>query len=220
MNRFKENLVKELQDVKLSKNRKQIIAGQAQRKVQRKAGGQWTYRIVLATFTIFVIGFSYLLTQQKEQHTTGHQAARLQEDTSSWWSLFESDYVRGILLLGIFIGSTYIVKRFLVKKGYGLPVCIECGESWSEKEARKLYRKNSEIVCPHCGQKQYRTKKSIQIGGVLTMPIPLFIMLQHVFHHYFIGIIFFLVGMLIFYHQLVPYVYKLQEKDPMNEPLW
>lgn len=94
MNRFKENLLKELQDVKLSKNRKQIIAGQAQRKVQRKAGGQWTYRIVLATFTIFVIGFSYLLTQQKEQHTTGHQAARLQEDTSSWWSLFESDYVR------------------------------------------------------------------------------------------------------------------------------
>lgn len=220
MNHFKEDLLKELQDVKLSQHRKQLIANKARRKDKRKLDGQWTYRIVLATFTVFVISFSYILTQQKEQHNTGHQAATLQKDTSNWWSLIESDYVRGILLLGIFIGATYIVKRFLVKKGYGLPICIECGESWSEKKARKLYRKNSDIVCPHCGQKQYRTKKSIQIGGVLTMPVPLFIMLQHVFHHYFIGMIFFLVGMFIFYHQLAPYVFKLQEKDPMNEPLW
>lgn len=158
MNQFKEDVLKELQDVKLSQQRKQVIAEKARRKVQRKAGGQWTYRFVLATFTIFVIGFSYILTQQKEQRTSSHQAASLQSDTWHWWSLFDSDYVRGFILLSIFIGATFIVKRYLVKKGFGLPVCIECGESWSEKDARKLYRKNSEIVCPHCGQKQYRTK--------------------------------------------------------------
>jgi len=220
MNQFKEEVLKELQDVKLSQNRKQLIAEKARRKGKHKAGGQWTYRLVLATFTIFVIGFSYLLTQQKEQRTTSHQAATVQSETGNWWSLLDSDYVRGILLLGFFIGASFIVKRVLVKKGYGLPVCIECGESWSDKGARKLYRKNSEIVCPHCGKKQYRTKKSIQISGVMTMPVPLLIMLQHVFHNFFIGIIFFLVGMFFYHHQIAPYVFKLQEKDPMNEPLW
>ncbi|WP_155590783.1 TIGR04104 family putative zinc finger protein [Lysinibacillus cavernae] len=220
MNQFKEDMLKELQDVKLSQQRKQLIAEKARRTGKRKSDGQWTYRLVLATFTVFVIGFSYILTQQKEQRTTGHQAASLQSETWHWWSLLDSDYVRGVILLGIFIGATFMVKRLLVKKGYGLPVCIECGESWSEKDARKLSRKNGEIVCPHCGQKQYRTKKSMQMGGVLSMPIPFFLMLQHVFHHFFIGIIFFIAGMIIFYYQLVPYVYKLQEKDPMNEPLW
>lgn len=220
MNQFKEELLKELQDVKLSQQRKQVIAEKARRKVQRKADGQWTYHIVFATFTIFVIGFSYILTQQKGQQGSGHQAASLQSDNWHWWSLFASDYVRGMILLSIFIGTTFIVKRYLLKKGYGLPVCIECGESWSEKDARKLYRKNSEIVCPHCGQKQYRTKKSMQISGVMTMPVPLLIMLQHVFHHFVIGLIFFLVGMFFYHYQIAPYVFKLQEKDPMNEPLW
>lgn len=158
MNQFKEDVLKELQDVKLSQQRKQVIAEKARRKVQRKAGGQWTYRIVFTAFTIFVIGFSYILTQQEGQQSPGHQAASLQSDTWHWWSLFASDYIRGMILLSIFIGATFIVKRYLLKKGYGLPVCIECGESWSEKDARKLYRKNSGIVCPHCGQKQYRTK--------------------------------------------------------------
>ncbi|MFJ7920879.1 TIGR04104 family putative zinc finger protein [Lysinibacillus fusiformis] len=220
MNQFKEELLKELQDVKFSEKRKQLIAEKARRKEKHKVGNQWTYRAVLATFTVLVISFSYLISEQKEQRITGHQAATIQSDAWSWWTIFNSDYVRGILLLGFFIGAAFIVKRVLLKKGYGLPICIECGESWSEKEARKLYRKNGEIVCPHCGQKQYRTKKSMQLGGMLSMPIPLFIMLQHVFHNYFIGFIFFLVGVLIFLYQVVPYVFKLQDKDSMNEPLW
>lgn len=117
MNQFKEDVLKELQDVKLSQQRKQVIAEKARRKVQRKAGGQWTYRIVFATFTIFVIGFSYILTQQKGQQSPGHQAASLQSDTWHWWSLFASDYIRGMILLSIFIGATFIVKRYLLKKG-------------------------------------------------------------------------------------------------------
>lgn len=52
------------------------------------------------------------------------------------------------------------------------------------------------------------------------MPIPLIILLQHVFHNYYIGFIFFLVGVIIFLYQIVPYVFKLQDKDSMNEPLW
>ncbi|MGC7928655.1 TIGR04104 family putative zinc finger protein [Lysinibacillus sp. VIII_CA] len=220
MNQFKEGLLKELQDVKFSQKRKQLIAEKARRNEKHQVGHQWTYRIVLATFTVLVIGFSYLLTEQKEQHSTGHQAATIQSDAWSWWSLFNSDYVRGMLLLGFFVGAAFIVKRVLIKKGYGLPICIECGESWSAKGARKLYRKNGEIVCPHCGQKQYRTKKSMQLGGMLSMPIPLIILLQHVFHNYYIGFIFFLVGVIIFLYQIVPYVFKLQDKDSMNEPLW
>lgn len=39
MNQFKEDLLKELQDVKLSQQRKQLIADKARRQGQRKTGG-------------------------------------------------------------------------------------------------------------------------------------------------------------------------------------
>ena len=35
-------------------------------------------------------------------------------------------------------------------------------------------------------------------------------------HRYY----FLLVGMFYYHYQIAPYVFKLQEKDPMNEPLW
>lgn len=133
MNQFKEDLLKELQDVKLSQQRKQLIADKARRQGQRKTGGEWTYRLVLATFTVFVIGFSYILTQQKEQRTTGQQAASTSSDTWHWWSLFDSDYVRGMLLLGIFIGATFIVKRLLVKKDMAYLFVLNVGRAGLRK---------------------------------------------------------------------------------------
>lgn len=220
MNQFKEDVLNELRDVKLTDEKKQAIAQKARSKGKRRSSSPWQYRVVLATFTIFVIGFSYLISQNKAKRTGNHQAAGVQTDTWSLWTFLQYDLVRGILLFSLMVGVAFIVKRVLIKKGYGLPVCIECGETWSEKQARKMYRKNGQLECPYCGKKQYRTKKSMQMGGILTFPIPLMIFMQHFFDNISIGIIFYLAGVFIYYRLLAPYVFDLQEDDPINTPLW
>ncbi|MFF2793668.1 TIGR04104 family putative zinc finger protein [Lysinibacillus xylanilyticus] len=220
MNQFKEEVLKELRDVSLSDEKKLMIAQKARSKTKQRRSSPWQYRVVLATFTIFVIGFSYLLSHNK--NSGSHQAASLQQESDTWsiWTFLQYDLVKGILLFSFLVGIALIIKRVLIKKGYGLPVCIECGETWSEKQARKMYRKNGQIECPYCGKKQYRTKKSMQVGGILTFPIPFFVFMQFVFDNITIGIIFFIVGVLIYYRLLAPYVFDLQENDPINDPLW
>ncbi len=220
MNQFKEEVLKELRDVSLSDEKKLMIAQKARSKTKQRRSSPWQYRVVLATFTIFVIGFSYLLSHNK--NSGSHQAASLQQKSDTWsiWTFLQYDLVKGILLFSFLVGIALIIKRVLIKKGYGLPVCIECGETWSEKQARKMYRKNGQIECPYCGKKQYRTKKSMQVGGILTFPIPFFVFMQFVFDNITIGIIFFIVGVLIYYRLLAPYVFDLQENDPINDPLW
>ncbi|PJO42345.1 TIGR04104 family putative zinc finger protein [Lysinibacillus xylanilyticus] len=220
MNQFKEEVLKELRDVSLSDEKKLMIAQKARSKTKQRRSSPWQYRVVLATFTIFVIGFSYLLSHNK--NSGSHQAASLQQESDTWsiWTFLQYDLVKGILLFSFLVGIALIIKRVLIKKGYGLPACIECGETWSEKQARKMYRKNGQIECPYCGKKQYRTKKSMQVGGILTFPIPFFVFMQFVFDNITIGIIFFIVGVLIYYRLLAPYVFDLQENDPINDPLW
>lgn len=222
MNQFKEDVLRELQDVKLTDEKKHVIAQKARRKSKPKRNGQWQYRIVLATFTLCVIATSYLFSQGGENQIGGHQGATLQQetDTSSIWIFFENDLVRGFLLVSLYFSVTMIVKRVLINKRYGLPVCIECRETWSHKQARKFHWKNGEIECPHCGKKQYRTEKSVQLGALLNIPIPLLVFISSFFDNLVIGIVFYFVSIFIFYYQLVPYLFDLQEDDPMNEPLW
>ncbi|MGE7945472.1 TIGR04104 family putative zinc finger protein [Lysinibacillus sp. NPDC093688] len=220
MNQFKEDVLKELRDVKLTDDKKQEIAQKARSKTKQRRSSPWQYRVVLATFTLFVIGFSYLLSQTK--NSGSHQAASLQQEADTWslWTILQYDLVKGILIFSFMVGLAFFVKWVLIKKGYGLPVCIECGETWSEKQARKMYRKNGQIECPYCGKKQYRTKKSMQMGGILAFPIPLMALMQHFIDNISIGIIFFLAGVFIYYRLLAPYVFDLQEDDPINDPLW
>ncbi|MFJ8513566.1 TIGR04104 family putative zinc finger protein [Lysinibacillus xylanilyticus] len=220
MNQFKEEVLKELRDVSLTDEKKLMIAQKARSNTKQRRSSPWQYRVVLATFTIFVIGFSYLLSQNK--NLGSHQAASLQQKSDTWsiWTFLQYDLVKGILLFSFLVGIAFIIKWVLIKKGYGLPVCIECGETWSEMQARKMYRKNGQLECPYCGKKQYRTKKSMQVGGILTFPIPFFVLMQFVFDNITIGIIFFIVGVLIYYRLLAPYVFDLQENDPINDPLW
>ncbi|KOP80289.1 hypothetical protein AMS59_02510 [Lysinibacillus sp. FJAT-14745] len=220
MNQFKEDVLNELRDVKLTDEKKQAIAQKARSKTKQRRSSPWQYRVVLATFTIFVIGFSYLLSHDKSSGS--HQAASLQQEADTWriWTFLQYDFVKGILLFSFLVGIAFIVKRVLIKKGYGLPVCIECGETWSEKQARKMYRKNGQLECPYCGKKQYRTKKSVQMGGILTFPIPLMALMHMIFDNITIGTIFFIAGVYIYYRLLAPYVFDLQEDDPINTPLW
>ncbi|MFF2177821.1 TIGR04104 family putative zinc finger protein [Lysinibacillus sp. NPDC058147] len=220
MNQFKEDVLNELRDVKLTDEKKQAIAQKARSKNKQRKSSPWQYRVVLATFTIFVIGFSYLLSHNK--NSGSHQAASIQQEANTWsvWTFLQNDFVKGILLFSFFVGITFIIKRVLIKKGYGLPVCIECGETWSEKQARKMYRKNGQLECPYCEEKQYRTKKSMQMGGIIAFPVPFMSFMHYIFNNFTIGIIFFIVAILIYYRQLAPYVYNLQKDDPTNDPLW
>lgn len=220
MNQFKEDVLNELRDVKLTDEKKLMIAQKARSKTKQRRSSPWQYRVVLATFTLFVIGFSYLLSHNK--NSGSHQAASLQQETDTWslWTFLQYDLVRGILLFSFFVGIAFIIKRVLIKKGYGLPVCIECGETWSEKHARKMYRKNGQLECPYCGKKQYRTKKSMQMGGILAFPFPFISLMHFIFNNITIGIIFLVVAVLIYYRLLAPYVFDLQEDDPINDPLW
>lgn len=220
MNQFKEDMLKELHEVKLTDEKKQAIAQKARSKTKQRRSSPWQYRVVLATFTMLAIGFSYLLSQNK--HSGSNQAASVQQEADSWslWTILQNEFVKGILLFSFLVGIALIVKGVLIKKGYGLPVCIECGETWSEKQARKMYRKNGQIECPYCGKKQYRTKKSMKMGGILTFPIPLMVFMHMIFNNISIGTIFFMAGVLIYYRLLAPYVFDLQEDDPINDPLW
>ncbi|WP_107949122.1 TIGR04104 family putative zinc finger protein [Lysinibacillus parviboronicapiens] len=223
MNQFKEDVLTELQDIKLSAEKKQAIVQKVHGKSKPRSSGQWQYRIVLATFTVFALTFTYLLSQGKDERTAGsQQAAVLQQETetASFWTFLDYDLVRGILLFLLFLVVTSIIKRLLRKKGYGLPVCIECAETWTPKQARKFYRKNGQIECPYCGKKQYRTKKSVQLAGILNIPFPMMIFMNQLFDNFFLGIGFFGAGVFIYYYQLAPYIFGLQEDDPMNEPLW
>lgn len=220
MNQFKEDVLQELQDVKFTDEKKRMIAQKARSKTKQRRSSPWQYRVVLATFTLFVIGFSYLLLQNK--NSGRHQAASLQQETDIWsiWTFLQYDLVRGILVFSFMVGLAFFIKWVLIKKGYGLPVCIECGETWSGKHARKMYRKNGQLECPYCGKKQYRTKKSMQMSGILTFPFPFMVFMQFVFSNITIGIIFYLPSIIIYYRLLAPYVFDLQEDDPINDPLW
>lgn len=220
MNQFKEDVLQELQDVKLTDEKKRKIAQKARSKTKQRRSSPWQYRVVLATFTLFVIGFSYLLSQNK--NSGRHQAASLQQETDTWsiWTFLQYDLVRGILVFSFMVGIAFFIKWVLIKKGYGLPVCIECGETWSGKHARKMYRKNGQLECPYCGKKQYRTKKSMQMSGILTFPFPFMVFMHYVFSNITIGIIFYLPSIIIYYRLLAPYVFDLQEDDPINDPLW
>lgn len=228
MNQFKDDVLRELQDVKLTDEKKHAIAQKVRRKSIPGRNGQWQYRIVLATFTLCAIAFSYVFSQDEENQTGSHQGAALKQemDTSSFWTFLDYDLVRGLLLFSVFPIIALFITRYLKKKNYGLPVCIECGETWSHKQARKILWKNNmkPIECPHCGKKQYRTNKSIQLNGLLQLPmIQIFSFMNHNFHNIFIGIAFYIISTIIYYYQITPYLFALQENDPMKEPqkpLW
>ncbi|WP_409369256.1 TIGR04104 family putative zinc finger protein [Lysinibacillus sp. 38-6] len=224
MNQFKENVLHELQHVKLTDEKKQRIAQKVRNRRKHRSTSQRTYRIVLATFTLLAVGLSALIARNSQQRTATMQGAAVQHDTGQWsfWSYLANDWVKGMLLLSFFVIIAMIIKRILRKKGYGLPVCTACGEIWSAKQARKLYWKNygQQNACPHCNKKLYRTQKSAQLAGMLNMPIPFMVIVLQAFDQFLIGLVFYMLSSVIFIYLLIPHIVKLQENDPSKEPLW
>ncbi|MCG7336857.1 hypothetical protein MHZ95_16480 [Sporosarcina sp. ACRSM] len=221
MNQFKNDLYHELQSISLSKEQKQRMVLKAKSKAYRqKRRLHWQYRFVLATFTVFALGFGYLLWQQNDFSSKTSNAASPETGTVMSWSILNSDFGKAILIIVFFLGLRLFLKRRLQKKGISLPVCVSCCEEWSHKEALKQSMKNREMTCPHCGQKQYRTKKSALRGGMLNLFIPFFIIMPQLFEHIFIGLFVYIACVAYLQISLSPYYIELQEKDPINDPLW
>lgn len=221
MNQIKKDLQKELQSITLSDEKKQFIVKKAEiNKMKHQRGSKWSYRFVLATFTIFMVGFAFLLLQPDRTPKEVTNAAKPEENMSIVNELFASDWVKAILLLTIFIGIRVIVKRSLVKKGKGLPVCVKCGEEWPYREALKMSMKNESVTCSHCGKKQYKTRKSSVKASTLNFLIPLGILVAQFFNHILLGYFIHVTGTIWLIIVLTPYLIELQEGDPMIKPLY
>ena len=216
MNQIKKDLEKELRTVTLSDEKKRHILG----KMNRKKGGDWSYRLVLAMFTIFMVGFGFLLLQSANNLDEVTSTTTSEERISAVNGVFDSDWWKVILLIGLFIIIRVIVKRSLDKKGKGLPVCIKCGEEWSYREALKMSMKNESVICPCCGKKQYKTRKSTGKINILNFLIPLGILVAQFFNHILLGYFIHSAGTIWLMLMLTPYLMEFQEDDPIVKPLY
>lgn len=221
MNEFKRDLQDELQSLSLSDKKKQLIVEKIKSSEMRsKRGSSWSYRLVLATFTFFMVGFGYLLLQQKDVVKETTSAADPTVDLSNIGRWLTSDWSKGSILIGIFIGIRIIVKKFLHRKGKGLPACIECGEEWSYREALKISMKNAVVTCPNCKKKQYKTRKSTTKASMLNFLPPLGILVGQLFSYTLLGFLIHAVGSIWLIIALTPFLIELQEEDPIIKPLY
>ena len=221
MNQFKIDLNDELQTVTLSQEKKQQIATKVKAKNHsQKRRINWQYGFVLTAFTILSLSFGYLLLQQGESVDKLQSAAPIEAGTTTIWSMLNHDYSKIILLVGFFILLRTVIKKRIQKSSKGLPVCGECGEEWSFKESLKQSMKNSNVTCPHCSHKQYRTKKSSLKANLLNIPIPFMTLVAILFDNSLLGVVVYLSCVAYFIVSLIPYFVDLQETDPVNEDLW
>lgn len=221
MNQFKRDLNYELRTVALSQEKKQLIATNAKaKKYNQKKRIHWQYRFVLTAFTLLSLGFGYLLWQQGKLAGRLQGAAPIEPGTTMNWSILNHDISKVILLIGFFVLLRTVIKKRLQKNSKGLPVCVECGEEWTFREALKQCMKNSNITCPYCGHKQYRTKKSALKANLLNIPIPISIIIIQLFDNSLLGVAVCLSCAAYLVLSLNPYFVELQEKDSINETLW
>lgn len=220
MNQFKKDLHGELEGMSLSEEKKQFIAMKAKAKNNRQQGrSHWQYRLILTVFTMLSLGFGYILWQQKESVDRLQGAAPTEPEPTMSWSMLNHDFWKIILLISFFVMLRMVIKKRLQKKGKGLPVCVECGEEWTFREATKQSWKSSEVTCPYCTQKQYRTKKSALKGNLLNIPIfsMMFALQFFVFDSFLLGLVVYLACAIYFLFSLYPYFMELQKTDPSNE---
>lgn len=142
------------------------------------------------------------------------------ESSTSFIHFLASDWGKSILFIGIFLLIRFFAKRFLLKKGKNLPVCIKCGEEWSYKDALKMSMKNEAVHCPHCGIKQYKTRKSSMKASMLTFLVPFGILTAQIFNHIFLGYSIHVIGTIWLILTLTPSLITFQEDNPMIKPLY
>lgn len=218
MNQFKKDLHRELEGMSLSEDKKQFIAMTAKAKNNRQQGRiHWQYRLILTAFTMLSLGFGYLLWQQKESVDRLQGAAPTEPITTMNWSILNHDLLKTFLLISFFVILRIVIKKRRQRSGKGLPVCLECSEEWTFREATRQSWKNGEVTCPNCAHKQYRTKKSALKMNLLNIPIPFMIIAMQLFDNFLLGLIVYLFCTTYFMLSLNPYFMEFQETDPVNE---
>ena len=221
MNQFKKDLNDELQSISLSDEKKKFIAKKAiAKKHRQKKHIHWQYRFVLTAFTLLLLSFGYLLWQQGGTVEKSQGAVQVEPATTINWAFLTHDLVKIILLISLFMTLRFIIKRRLDKRGKGLPVCLECREEWSFREASKQSWKNGRVTCPNCAHKQYRTKKSSRKMSLLNIPLLFMFSVYQLFDLNWLGIVVYLFCAAYLIFSLNPYFMELQEKDPSNEALY
>lgn len=218
MNQFKKDLHHELQAISLSEEKKQFIAMKAKAKTnQQQRRTHWQYGFVLTAFTFLSFGFGYLLWQQRESADRLQGATPTEPITTMNWSMLNHDLLKILLLISFFVILRTVIKRRRGRSGKGLPVCLECSEEWTFREALKQSMKNNNITCPYCSHKQYRTKKSALKMNLLNTPIPFMIIAIQLFDNFLLGMVVYLSCTAYLMLSLNPYFMEFQETDPINE---
>lgn len=95
-----------------------------------------------------------------------------------------------------------------------MPICTKCKNKWSWKQTvKKTATLNPEMSCPHCGEKQYQSKKSkalIPFFGLL----PLLPLLIQAFFDVSVIILLSLIPLLIvIVFVLYPFLIKLSSEE-------
>lgn len=219
MNQFKKDLHRELEGMSLSEEKKQFIAMKAKAKNNRQHGRtHWQYRIILTAFMVLSLSLGYLLLQQGKSVGKLQGAEMNESPVTMSWSMLNHDIWKIILLVSFFVILRTVIKKGLQKRSRGLPVCVECSEEWTFREASRQSWKHSELTCPYCAHKQYRTKKSALKLGLLNIPILFMMFTPYLgFNHYWLGLIVYLACAIYLLFSLYPYFIELQKTDPSTE---
>lgn len=98
-----------------------------------------------------------------------------------------------------------------------MPTCQNCDREWSWKQTfKKMFTLGTAMECPHCGEKQYYTKRARKRSAVVTLLTP-FIILLNLFDisPYLLVGIYLVFGLSIM--GIFPFLIELSSEE---EPLW
>ncbi|NCU16715.1 hypothetical protein GW534_02865 [Bacillus sp. P1(2020)] len=99
-----------------------------------------------------------------------------------------------------------------------MPICQHCHKQWSWKQVMKRsFTLNHFLICPHCGEKQYVTKRSRRRSAAMNFIPPLFILFPLLFNvSVWIGLGLIVASGVLLY-SFYPFIIELSNEE---EALW
>lgn len=218
MNQIKKDLQKELQSMTLSDEKKSAIVRKINRQKKHTTRANWKYRVVLSAFTLLGLGFSYLLLEENKAYMTQTNVTTSQ--TINVLSIFESDYLKSIVLILLFILLHLLMKKCFYKKQRNLPVCANCSKELSYFQALRQGLKGNKIKCPHCRKTQYRTRQSMMKMDWFNFLLPLMTAVAYLYQNKLLGISLYLLSLMILMIYHSPYIVEFQKEAPTYRFNW
>ncbi|WP_153722727.1 TIGR04104 family putative zinc finger protein [Sporosarcina cascadiensis] len=219
MDGMKDKLHAELQDMKLSDQRKKQMLRAVKESGRKKVKPwKWRYRTVLVSFVLLALSFTYISLDSPQGNQQGVNSAVPAEETAfSMTARLQSDLLKIVILLLLSLAAYTVLRRNIRKKNRTFPVCSNCGEQWTRKQSFMFTNRKT---CPYCGKTQYQSMKSTRQMLKLNMFIPFFLVMSQIFHGAFYGILIAILPIAVIYIPISPYYVELQSENPDKEPLW